>query len=126
MDFEELFPLILCRMANRNNYDFGCRSLNRRRSKPPVNADVRAGDEAAGCVRCEEHRRADQFLGAAKAIHGRVGEDLLAALGWGVVFFKEQAAVLLREEEAWGDGVDPHSFVHLRICTKRRTFVSHK
>ena len=82
---------------------------DRRRQKSPVNADVRAGDEAAGCVRREEHRRADQFLGAAKAVHGRVGEDLLAALGWGAVVFKEQAAVLLGEEEAQGDGVDPHA-----------------
>ena len=84
-------------------------NLNRRRQKPPVNADVRAGDEAAGLVRREEHRCADQFLGAAKAVHGRVGEDLLAAFGWGAVVFKEQATVLLGGEEAWGDGVDPHA-----------------
>ena len=35
------------------------RSLDRRRQKSPVNADVCAGDEAAGRVRCEEHRCAD-------------------------------------------------------------------
>ena len=33
--------------------------LDRRRQKSPVNADVRAGDKAAGLVRCEEHRCAD-------------------------------------------------------------------
>ena len=63
--------------------------LDRRRQKPPINADVRTDDETAGLVRREEHRCADQFLGAAKAVHGRVGEDLLASLGWGAVFFKE-------------------------------------
>ena len=81
-----------------------------------------------------------------QAIHRRVGEDLLAAFGWGAVFFKEQAAVLLSGEKVRGDGVDPHAFVgplprshtgtrrpcplsrslRLRLCTKRRTFVPHK
>ena len=89
------------------------RSLNRRRQKSSVNADIRTGDEAAGRVRREEHRCADQALGTAKAIHRRVGEDLLAALGWGTVVFKGQAAVLLGREEARGDGVDPHAFVGL-------------
>ena len=72
-----------------------CRTLDRRRQKPPVNADVRTGYKAAGRVRCEEHGSADQLLGAAKAVHGCVGEDLLATFGWGAVVFKEQAAVLL-------------------------------
>ena len=87
------------------------RSLNRRRQKPPVNADVRASDKAAGRVRCEEHRCADQLLGAAEAVHGGVGENLLATFGWGSVLFKEQAAILFGGEKAWGDGVDPHAFV---------------
>ena len=42
------------------------RSLNRRRQKPPVNADVRAGDEAAGRIRREEHHCADQPYLAAR------------------------------------------------------------
>ena len=36
-----------------------CNQLDRRRQKPPVNADVRAGDKAAGRVRREEYGRAD-------------------------------------------------------------------
>ena len=40
--------------------------LDRRRQKPPVNTDVRAGDEAAGRVRREEHRRAEQPYLAAR------------------------------------------------------------
>ena len=86
----------------------------------------------------------DRYLD--KAVHGGVGEDLLAAFGWGAVVFKGQAAVLLGEKKAQGDGVDPHALVaplsrsctgtgrpcplsrslQLRLCTKRRTFVSHK
>ena len=54
--------------------------------------------------------------GRPKAVHGGVGEDLLAALGWGAVVFKEQAAVLLGGEEARGDGVDPYAFVGPLSC----------
>ena len=92
---------------------------DRRRQKPSVNADVHASDETAGCVRCEEHCCADQLLGAAKAVHGGVGEDLLSSFGWGSVVFKEQAAVLFVGEEAPGDGVAPYAFVGPlpRSCT---------
>ena len=40
--------------------------LNRRRQNPPVNAVVCAGDEAAGRVRREEHRGAEQPYLAAR------------------------------------------------------------
>ena len=45
-----------------------------------------------------------------------MGEDLLAGFGWGAVFFKVQAAVLLRGEEARGGGVDPHARPAARIA----------
>ena len=51
-DFDLGWPMLLLLKLRKPH-------LNRRRQESPVNADVCAGDEAAGCVRREEHRCAD-------------------------------------------------------------------
>src|SRR5258708_35471821 len=74
-----------------------------------IDADIGAGDEAAGLGAGQEDRGADQLALAAEARHRGVAEDLLGARRRAAILVEQQAAVLLGRKEAGGQRIDPHA-----------------
>ena len=74
--------------------------------KPPSTGIDRPRDERGG-VAAQPDDRALQLGGVAEASHRGAGQDLPRALGGRAVLPEERRPVLLRDEEARGDRVDP-------------------
>ncbi len=74
-----------------------------------VNRDDRSGDEAGGFVAEQPQQGADQILRLAEFVHRRVVQDLMGARRQAAVGRRQQAAVLIREEETRGDGGDANA-----------------
>ena len=71
-----------------------------------VDWNDRASDEASGFVAEKPQQGADQIFRFAEFVHRRVVQDLMGTRGETAVGRCQQTAVLIREEEARGDGVD--------------------
>src|SRR5688572_13461696 len=85
------------------------RRSNRLRQEPAIDAEVDAGDEAAGPAAGQEHGGTDQLAPLAEAGHRRVAENRLGAGRRRAVGVVEQRAVLLGGEEAGRDRVHAHA-----------------
>src|SRR5438034_3488817 len=77
--------------------------LNCLRQKTAIDADVGAGDKAAGFMAGKEHGHADQLAGFAEAGHWGVTPNRSRAGGGAAVVVEEEPAILLTREKARGD-----------------------
>ena len=75
-----------------------------------VDAEVRAGDEAAGFVAGQKNGRADEFGGFAESAHWRVGHCGVSTRGGRAVRIEKDAAVLFGWKKAGRDRINAHAF----------------
>src|ERR1035438_7277626 len=75
-------------------------------AKAAIDSDDLAGNEARAFIAQQPEQRAEQIFRLAEAPLRGVRVDRVAARSQGTVGLGEQAAVLVGEEEAGGDGVD--------------------
>ena len=88
----------------------GAASSDRLAQESAVDSDVAAGDETAGVVTGEEHRRADEFPRLAESAHGRVTPNGLRPSGGGTVVVEQQLAILFGGKKARCDGIHADAF----------------